>query len=115
MPEAPNPLTPQNQIDWHGMLHDLEKSVERMSDALVEMRTSVRRIVMAEAWLPTTAPEPVATVPPVAVQAPAVEEAVPMSEPGPKLIHIDERQVAEAMMAAQAPPPEETAVPILDV
>src|SRR5947209_15321431 len=101
MPEAPNPLTPQNQIDWHGMLHDLEKSVERMSDALLEMRTSVRRIVMAEAWLPTSAPEPVAAMPPqpVAEEAAPVEEPAPTTAPEPEVAPQTEWQVAEAMMA----------------
>jgi hypothetical protein len=84
MPESPNPLTPQDQIDWHGMLHDLEKSVELMSDALTAVHMSVRRIVMAEAWLPQKGaePAPVASAPEPPVAAAASEEP-PAVEPAP--------------------------------
>jgi hypothetical protein len=99
MPESPLPLTPQNQIDWHGMLHDLEKSVEQMSDALDGVRMAVRRLVMAEAWLPqTTVEPPLAAAQPipagafepvadqiagVAVPPPIAEQAHQHSEPVP--------------------------------
>jgi hypothetical protein len=115
MPDNISPLTPQNQIDWHGMLHDLEKSMEQLSDAVDGVRMSVRRIVMAEAWLPQTTVEPVAPAPlqtaPAPVAEPVVDQVAPLDVPKPGPVAPETTSAPEAVadLAPEPTPVEEEA------
>ena len=52
MPDHIEPVSmTQGQNDWPAMLHDLEKRVEVLSDALEGVKLSMRRLVLAEPWL----------------------------------------------------------------
>src|SRR4051794_20606575 len=52
MPDHIEPIaTVGGQTDWPAMLHDLEKRVEVLSDALEGVKLSMRRLVLAEPWL----------------------------------------------------------------
>jgi hypothetical protein len=64
MPDQIEPITPhEGQTDWPAMLHDLEKRVEVLSDALEGVKLSMRRLALAEPWL-EEAPTPQAAPPP---------------------------------------------------
>jgi hypothetical protein len=51
MPDHIEPVVAEGLAEWPAMLHDLEKRVEVLSDALEAVKLSLRRIVMAEPWL----------------------------------------------------------------
>ena len=80
MPDQIEPIpAAQGQADWPAMLHDLEKRVEVLSDALEGVKLSIRRLVLAEPWLQTPyAAEPVHMDP---VSMPEPEQPVAYAEP----------------------------------
>jgi len=51
MPDQIPPVSTQGQNDWPAMLHDLEKRVEVLSDALEGVKLSMHRLVLAEPWV----------------------------------------------------------------
>src|SRR6185436_8777982 len=90
MPDHIEPIPAvQGQSDWPAMLHDLEKRVEVLSDALEGVKLSMRRLVLAEPWLEEAlishAPAPAEVAP-----ASTAESTQPyMYEPAPPY-HFDE-------------------------
>src|SRR3954452_14844286 len=87
MPDYIEPIPAQGQTDWPAMLHDLEKRVEMLSDALEGVKLSMRRLVLAEPWLEQAITSFAAEQP----QHPAHMEPVAMGE-------------AEQPMSDEAPP-----------
>src|SRR6476659_2365711 len=78
MPDHIEPIPAvQGQTDWPAMLHDLEKRVEMLSDALEGVKLSMRRLVLAEPWLEQAITSFAAEQP----QHPAHMEPVAKAEP----------------------------------
>lgn len=85
MPDYIEPI--QGQADWPAMLHDLEKRVEVLSDALEAVKLSMRRLVLAEPSLQQSA----SSLAPPALEAayatppeqPAAPEALPVYDDAP--------------------------------
>ena len=109
MPDHIEPVSmTQGQNDWPAMLHDLEKRVEVLSDALEGVKLSMRRLVLAEPWVEDAItshvaeqPSPMAPYGLPAPEQPAPNEAT-AANGGPEFAsyHFEE---PVAQLAADAP------------
>src|SRR5688500_11743045 len=100
MPDHIEPISAHPGLaDWPAMMHDLEKRVEVLSDALEGVKLSMRRLVLAEPWveeaLSSHAPAPAE----VALAETAEATQPYMYEPAPAY-HFDEPPAAFEESAA---------------
>ena len=78
MPDHIEPIaSARGKVDWPAMLHDLEKRIETLSDALDGVRLSMRRLVLAEPWLEEAIAGHPPQIPPEPAYPPAPLEPAP--------------------------------------
>src|SRR5262245_28784803 len=103
MPDYNEPIhAVPEQTDWPAMIHDLEKRVEVLSDALEDVKQVMRRLVIAGPWLSHTAvsqPEGLTAYEPAPYAAPELPAAVVYDEDAREAVRRAVEE-AKAQMAA---------------